>query len=121
MQVLKPTTKRKIHIEGENYSNALAEHYGGHTSLPKFLGGNCSCSKCAHLQLISGENQHSFNSNNGTDVDACREEDLVSRDLISYNKFNVMLRAIIIGFLMLWVVVSLLAGFFDPDEDYTPT
>ena len=77
--------------------------------------------RVAHLQLISGENQHSFNSNNGIDVDASREEDLVSRDLISYNKFNVMLRAIIIGFLMLWVVVSLLAGFFDPDEDYIPT
>jgi hypothetical protein len=127
-QVLKPSTRRKIRIEGEDYK-VLAEHCGGYDSMPKFLGGDCSCSRCNHaisnpraasLQLITGENQASTASSSVIDA---REEDLVSReqDIASYNKFNTVLRAIIIGFLMLWVVVSLIAGFFDPDEAHLPT
>ncbi|KAI7751227.1 hypothetical protein M8C21_021296 [Ambrosia artemisiifolia] len=41
--VLKPRTRRKLMIVGEDYQAVLSRYF---KDSPPFLGGNCSCSKC---------------------------------------------------------------------------
>ncbi|XP_048494881.1 uncharacterized protein LOC104887023 isoform X1 [Beta vulgaris subsp. vulgaris] len=43
-QVLRPGTRRKLRILGEDYQKVLSEHL---QVLPSLLGGDCSCPKCA--------------------------------------------------------------------------
>ncbi|CAK9181498.1 unnamed protein product [Ilex paraguariensis] len=45
-QVLKPATRQKLRIVGENYQKVLSEYL---QTLPLFLGGKCLCSKCSEL------------------------------------------------------------------------
>ncbi|KMZ62772.1 hypothetical protein ZOSMA_446G00090 [Zostera marina] len=46
IQVLKPTTRKKLKIEGEMCPRLLAELF---QSMPSFLGGNCECGHCCVL------------------------------------------------------------------------
>ncbi|KAK2983266.1 hypothetical protein RJ640_009280, partial [Escallonia rubra] len=43
-QVLKPATRKKLRIIGDNYQEVLSEFL---QTLPVFLGGKCSCSICS--------------------------------------------------------------------------
>lgn len=43
-QVLRPATRRKLRIFGDDYQKFLSEHL---QTLPSFLGGDCSCPKCS--------------------------------------------------------------------------
>ncbi|KAH7446397.1 hypothetical protein KP509_01G053900 [Ceratopteris richardii] len=123
IQVLKPNTKRKIFVEGEQY-NALAEHYGDVTAVPRFLGGACTCSYCTkkmtgdrvRLQLLDKQA-----SNEDEDADDPYVNETPMQEFTSCSRFNFIIRAIIIGFLTLWVVISFLAIFFDPEIDFIPT
>lgn len=49
-QVLRPGTRRKLRILGEDYQKVLSEHL---QALPSFLGGDCTCPKCS--KFIGGE------------------------------------------------------------------
>ncbi|GMH13350.1 hypothetical protein Nepgr_015191 [Nepenthes gracilis] len=48
-QVLRPATRQKLRIEGENYKEVLSGYL---QMLPTFLGGNCSCPKCSNLSCM---------------------------------------------------------------------
>lgn len=126
IQVLKPATKKKIHVEGDQYANALAQHYGGSDFMPSFLGGSCACSKCDKaasasrstcLHLIDKEQPFHDDADDESDVDDIPREG----EMTALCRYNSLLRAVIVGFLMLWVIVSLLAGFFDPEDNFIPT
>ncbi|KAJ8431147.1 hypothetical protein Cgig2_026744 [Carnegiea gigantea] len=45
-QVLRPGTRQKLQILGNNYLKVLSEYL---QTLPSFLGGDCSCPKCSKL------------------------------------------------------------------------
>lgn len=45
-QVLRPGTRQKLQILGDNYLKFLSEYL---QTLPSFLGGDCSCPKCSKL------------------------------------------------------------------------
>ncbi|PHU18522.1 hypothetical protein BC332_14217 [Capsicum chinense] len=51
-QVLKPATRQKVRIIGRNHLEFLSNHLD---SIPPFLGGNCSCSKCSELSNAEGK------------------------------------------------------------------
>lgn len=57
-QVLKPATRQKLMILGDNYEEVLTELL--HT-LPLFLGGTCSCSNCSVFSEQSNENGNGIN------------------------------------------------------------
>lgn len=128
IQVLKPATKRKIFVEGD-HSNALVEHYGSPDSMPIFLGGNCACSDCNKSALTSNksvrlqlmDNEEALDDDDDDDDESDLDDLSREGELSAFQRFNSILRAIIVGFLMLWVVISLLAGFFDPEVDFIPT
>eukprot|EP00250_Pteridium_aquilinum_P013729 c21536_g1_i1 orf=76-1539(-) len=122
IQVLKPATRRKVFVEGDQYI-ALAEHYGSPDSMPIFLGGSCSCSYCNNAVLTSNRVRLQLMDKEQAPDDDDSDLDDLSREgeLSTFNRYNSILRAIIVGFLILWVVVSLIAGFFDPDIDFIPT
>lgn len=124
IQILKPTTKKKIHVEGDQYTRALTAHYGGSSSIPCFLGGSCTCSNCqkaastkdsTSLQVVNREQSHAEAYN-----EAHSDKNTGQQELASSRRFNSVLRAIIVGLLMFWVIMCLLADFFDPDSDFIP-
>lgn len=124
-KVLKPATRKKIHVEGDQHASALAEHHGGAASLPNFLGGSCNCSNCQKAVSITRSTRLQFFTKeqicDGTDDEVGLEESYREQECNSYHRYNWVLRAIIVGFLMLWVIVGLLAGLFDPEKDFIPT
>ncbi|KAI5084086.1 hypothetical protein GOP47_0000255 [Adiantum capillus-veneris] len=121
IQVLKPATKRKIFVEGDQH-NALTEHYGSLDSMPIFLGGSCACSSCNKALTSDGVRLQLIDKEQASDGDEDDHDNgLSNEELSNFYRYNSLLRAIIVGFLILWVVVSLLAGFFDPEADFIPT
>lgn len=121
IQVLKPATKKKIHIEGEQFASALADLYGGAACMPNFLGGSCNCSNCQKAASINHSTFLEILGNDDADEEVDVDEISEGQELTPYHRYNSVLRAIILGFLMLWVIVSLLAGFCDPENDFIPT
>ncbi|MCO5598281.1 hypothetical protein L7F22_052373 [Adiantum nelumboides] len=121
IQVLKPATKRKVIVDGEQH-NVLAEHYGSLDSMPIFLGGSCACSKCNKALTSDGVRLQLMDKEQASDEDEDDDTNNHSNvELSNFCRYNSLLRAVIVGFLILWVVVSVLAGFFDPEADFIPT
>ena len=112
-------------MEGDQHASALAEHHGGAASLPNFLGGSCNCSNCLKAVSITRSTRLQFFTKeqicDGTDDEVGLEESYRAKECNSYHRYSWVLRAIIVGFLMLWVIVGLLAGLFDPEKDFIPT
>lgn len=75
IQVLKPTTRKKLKIVGRMYRNALFEYLN---SLPSYLGGECTCSKCEKLSNSSIQHPRFNEISHNTDLNTVREsiEDL---------------------------------------------
>ncbi|KAI3507773.1 hypothetical protein L1887_22767 [Cichorium endivia] len=75
IQVLKPATRKKLKIVGRMYRNALSEYLN---SLPSYLGGECTCSKCEKLSNSSIQHPRFNEISRNTDLNTVREsiEDL---------------------------------------------
>ncbi|KAI3750038.1 hypothetical protein L2E82_20662 [Cichorium intybus] len=75
IQVLKPATRKKLKIVGRMYRNALSEYLN---SLPSYLGGECTCSKCEKLSNSSIQHPRFNEISYNTDLNTVREsiEDL---------------------------------------------
>lgn len=117
IQVLKPVTRKKLHIMGDNYQRTLAEYL---ESVPSFLGGDCTCSQCRRPCVDSGgdvstpDRELLHGEYNGEGEQQSYYEDELSTD----RGFNQFLRVAIITLLMGWIIIALLAGFYDPDQQF---
>lgn len=106
IQVLKPGTRQKLKIVGRMYKNALAEYL---ETFPSYLGGECGCCRCVNVSN-SRLQIHEFN----------RELKVDSGE--GFERFGDVnegcervLRSGVIGILMVWVLIALVAGLLDPE------
>jgi hypothetical protein len=125
LQVLKPSTREKVHVEGKRYRERLSSSLGGEERVPFYLGGKCKCSLCAELKSQSKQDMslvvHKAQSESEQleDDDMAIEESAYGERLSIYRSYSFTLRVIIVGLLMLWIVVAMVAGFYEPQ--LTPT
>ncbi|XP_058099143.1 uncharacterized protein LOC131243661 isoform X2 [Magnolia sinica] len=116
IQVLRPSTRQKLRVEGERYINILSEHL---EMIPAFLGGRCTCSKCQ--MLCVGHIQPPVEETHKREVNpSFEDDDLMGDTYLSDPPMNggcdQILRTAIIGVLMLWIFIALLTGMHDPDN-----
>jgi len=114
IQVLKPVTRKKLHIVGDNYRRTLAEYL---ESIPSFLSGDCTCSHCRGPSVDGGgdiltPNRELLRDQYGEEEQGSYYENEMSTD----RSYNQILRVAIIGLLMVWIIIALLAGFYDPEQ-----
>eukprot|EP01018_Ginkgo_biloba_P034013 Gb_41254 [translate_table: standard] len=120
IQVLKPVTREKLQIVGDHNRRILTEYL---ESIPSFLDGDCTCSYCSRVCVDEGEevgitNMESVHGEyDGEDDRGSFYEHEISPD----GNYNHILRVVIIGLLMVWIIVALLAGFYDPEQPLIPT
>jgi hypothetical protein len=121
MQVLKPATRQKMRFEGEGYQKAVSEVL---QTIPAFLGGDCNCAQCRKIlgkveakieEICATSKMQPFQKELQLDLDRTVGIDLIETELPAVNDSNHVLRAVIVGFLMLWIVIAFLAGINEPD------
>ncbi|XP_038995020.1 uncharacterized protein LOC120119243 [Hibiscus syriacus] len=124
IQVLKPVTRKKLKIGGEIYRKVLLENL---QTLPSYLGGDCRCTKCLNiLHDVKRPRTAQFNKIR-TNEDVSDSEDLSTLDLIYQDNIDQswgcdqVLRTAIIGLLMLWVLIAIMAGLYDPENHFFPS
>uniref|UniRef100_A0A6M2F226 CRAL-TRIO domain-containing protein n=1 Tax=Populus davidiana TaxID=266767 RepID=A0A6M2F226_9ROSI len=115
IQVLKPVTRKKLRIEGKMYHRVLLECL---KTLPLCLGGNCSCEICSDARIMQ-QPQSTNEINTASPFFSDGGEDLPSHlttqaDVHVNDNWNHLLRTLVIGILMVWVLVAILAGIYDP-------
>lgn len=120
LQILKPTTRKKVKIEGEMFRKVLSEYL---QTLPSYLGGNCTCMRCLETSNHDARPPLAKETNVMQPYsDVSDDEDLPSPHLSHQTDINMngncdqVLRAAVIGILMLWVFIALIAGLSDPDS-----
>lgn len=112
---MKPATRKKLRIEGDSYKKVLSEYL---QSIPAFLGGDCTCSKCERVrsgwfpQLMAESSQRSANT---LEVELADDDYPLSEFAFS-NSCDYVLRGAIVALLMLCVLVAFLAGMHDPES-----
>lgn len=117
IQVLKPVTRKKLHIVGDNYQRTLAEYL---ESVPSFLGGDCTCSHCRGPSVDGGVDIVTPNREllHGTYDGEEEQGSYCENELSTDRSYNNILRVAIIGLLMVWIIIALLAGFYDPEQQF---
>lgn len=113
-QVLRPGTRRKLRILGEDYQKVLSEHL---EVLPSFLGGNCSCPKC--LKFMGKDNaigpRVEYETDNGrVEYETDNVSSLHSAyhaDDFEFIKCDKVIKSIIISLLVLLLYVVLTVRF----------
>lgn len=124
MQILKPATRQKMRLEGEGYQNALSEFL---QTIPAFLGGDCNCTQCRKIlgkvetkieEICTSSKMQPHQKELQLELDGTACIDLIETELPAVNDSNHVLRAFIIGLLMLWIVIAFLAGINEPDALY---
>lgn len=120
IQILKPTTRKKVKIEGEMFRKVLSEYL---QTLPSYLGGNCTCMRCLKISNLDALPPLAKETNVMQPYsDVSDDEDLPSShpshqtDINMNGNCDQVLRAAVIGILMLWVFIALIAGLSDPDS-----
>ncbi|XP_008776594.1 uncharacterized protein LOC103696681 [Phoenix dactylifera] len=116
-QVLKPTTRQKLRVEGPTYLKVLSEFL---QTVPACLGGNCTCSHCRRLVAGSSlgrmeDTSRSQHHRNVSDDDAA-VNGYPNTDLPMNVNCDHVLRAVIVVFLMLWILISFFAGMNDTES-----
>ncbi|KAJ3669461.1 hypothetical protein LUZ60_011411 [Juncus effusus] len=116
IQVLKAPTRQKMRLEGDSYQKALTEIL---QSIPAFLGGNCNCTQCLKIlgkleskleEYCSTSKSQSFQKKA---IQLARDEPgpgSMLAELHEGSDCNNVLRPVILGFLMLWIVIAFFAG-----------
>lgn len=126
IQILRPTTRKKLRIEGETFHRVLSEYL---QTLPSYLGSDCNCKRCSNL---SGQDSPQPQTHTRSKIGSSRETeqlddtsrwsyDVQRPDLAfegdpSLNVCSQVLRTAIVFVLMLWLFGALLAGFVDPES-----
>ncbi|XP_059300509.1 phosphatidylinositol/phosphatidylcholine transfer protein SFH11-like isoform X2 [Lycium ferocissimum] len=120
VQIFKPVTRQKLRFEGEMYQKILAECL---QTLPSYLGGQCTCSRCANLDMTQMPNT-SMNDHQETAITEIINNPLDLTPLHSGEQTEIptnytcdqILRKGMLGILIFWVFVALIAGVFDPES-----
>ncbi|QCD88341.1 hypothetical protein DEO72_LG3g2885 [Vigna unguiculata] len=118
IQVLKPTTKKKLKLGGEIYRRELFDNF---PTPPSYLGGTCTCMRCSKIGNLDMLRPHPT----GTIID--REQDISDNgrlpslpsnelDDLQVSNSDQLLRKAVISFLVFWVFVALGAGIYDPSS-----
>lgn len=120
LQVVKPSTKKKVQMEGDKYMNSLATHLGGVFNVPVVLGGKCSCDYCENILTQKVEGNMSLVALKAHDeLEQVRNQDLTVEERAlclrqsTYESYSGTLRVVITGLFLLWVVVAMISGYGD--------
>lgn len=116
-QILSPVIQKKVHLKGyQRYMGLLAVQLGASENVPPFLGGRCKCQICSR-KVVSVEEQRRIlerqaESRQRELEEAGRATGVVSsRDSLSAEQSNMStLRLLILGFIIIWVMVAMVAG-----------
>ncbi|KAJ7518444.1 hypothetical protein O6H91_21G069200 [Diphasiastrum complanatum] len=125
LKILEPATRQKICLAGEDYTQVLEEFVGGLGHISLCLAGQCRCTICDEALIPNNEQHRSVDSRasitwNSEDLE--REEGMYPVDhSTSFESCTAVIRFIIIGFLILWVVVALVFGLRDLQIEAIPT
>eukprot|EP00262_Sarcandra_glabra_P017110 TRINITY_DN5761_c0_g1_i1.p1 TRINITY_DN5761_c0_g1~~TRINITY_DN5761_c0_g1_i1.p1 ORF type:complete len:477 (-),score=53.72 TRINITY_DN5761_c0_g1_i1:77-1507(-) len=115
IQVLKPTTRQKLHVEGETYQKVLSECL---QSIPLFLGGQCKCDKCVLLHVGNTQDETETNKNEANGI--FTNNDLATDVYLNDHPFDGscyrILRTAIFGILILWILIAFISGLYDPED-----
>ncbi|KAI4385541.1 hypothetical protein MLD38_003555 [Melastoma candidum] len=114
LQVLKPTTREKLRIEGEVYLKVLSEHL---QSVPPFLGGSCDCTRCLaeaghNVPRPRQANRAVLGNEVSNDENYAEEFSTSYHDLDMDQTGNCqqVVRNAIVILIMIWLFVILLTG-----------
>ncbi|XP_044506502.1 uncharacterized protein LOC123226090 [Mangifera indica] len=120
IQILKPVTRKKVKIEGEMYRKVLSEYF---ETTPSYIGGNCSCMKCSSIGIHDIQQPSSHETSKTQPLaDITDNENLPSPLLSHHDDINVIgncdqvLRTAVIGIIIIWVLIALIAGLIDPES-----
>ncbi|CAN6472295.1 unnamed protein product [Victoria cruziana] len=115
IQILKPVTRKKLHIEGDKYIKILSEHL---ETVPLLLGGCCRCAQCSAIanghapQYIVDSNEDLQPTDSTVEV---IDNSYILDDSSYSGHCDKVLRTAILSVLMLWVFLALIAGIYDPE------
>ncbi|KAL3702306.1 hypothetical protein R1sor_020328 [Riccia sorocarpa] len=128
MQVVRPVTREKVSLLGEVFLGSLSESLGGTEKVPAYMGGTCHCERC--LEYHKSESLPQVSPFRGTlgrtrvqeeeaqieEQDEAAEESAYQEDRVTvdYQSYNAGLRMAIIGLLMLWIVITMVAAKQEP-------
>ncbi|KAL6536361.1 hypothetical protein OROGR_012933 [Orobanche gracilis] len=122
IQVLKPTTKQKLRIEGQMYGKVLSECF---QILPSYLGGSCTCTRCLKLdagslkQIPDTQNsnmEQSFAADIVGTENFPLEEPTYQHDMEDNIYCSRVLRSAVIGVLIIWVLIAFIEGLYNPES-----
>ncbi|KAJ9188976.1 hypothetical protein P3X46_000320 [Hevea brasiliensis] len=120
IQVLKPITRKKLRIEGKKYHRVIFDYL---QNLPSYLGGNCTCNICSNIRIHAMRQPQAINEIGRIDSTEFvgDGEDLPSphlnfeADVPIIENWDHMWRTAVIGVLMVWVFLALVAILYDPE------
>lgn len=121
IQVLKPATRQKLKIVGRMYKNDLSEYL---QTFPSYLGGECECFRCVKLSSSHMQLPQFDESTSNRELNADNESTADGFQIFgpSYEFPDVnegcdrVLRSAVIGILMVWALIALIAGIIDPES-----
>ncbi|XP_022148409.1 uncharacterized protein LOC111017064 [Momordica charantia] len=123
IQILKPVTRKKLKIEGETtYEKVLSEYL---KTLPRYLGGKCSCPKCSKVDFHDVQRLDTNETVNRELIaegihgdDAILQSQMYEFENHLHGNFDQMIRTGVISILMLWVFVAVIASAYDPESRF---
>lgn len=109
-QVLRPGTRQKLQILGDDYQKVLSEHI---QALPSSLGGDCLCAKCSKLigprNNMAGPSRQQYEAEKGPS----KRPSAYHTDDFEYVKRKRVLQTVIIGLLLLLICIVIAGGIHD--------
>ncbi|KAJ0911642.1 putative CRAL-TRIO lipid binding domain-containing protein [Helianthus annuus] len=115
IQVLRPATRQKLKIVGRAYKTTLSEYL---QTFPSYLGGECACSRCSKLSNSHRQLPQFDEITNNRQLDGTGFERLGPDHEFGYANEGCerVLRSAVVGILMVWVLIALIAGIVDPES-----
>ncbi|WCJ41194.1 SEC14 cytosolic factor family protein / phosphoglyceride transfer family protein [Euphorbia peplus] len=113
IQVLKPATRKKLRIEGSRYHQVICEYL---QTLPAYLGGICECKICLKTSTRVRRVNEIRRIESAEDLND--GEDLLSPSQADYplnETWDHLVRTAVIGVLMVWIFIAVLAVLYDPE------
>ncbi|KAK7262435.1 hypothetical protein RJT34_30008 [Clitoria ternatea] len=122
IQVLRPTTRKKLKLVGEMYQKVLHDNL---PTLPSYLGGSCTCVKCSKIgKWDTVQPRATGTSRSDREEDISYNEDFpllnphTELDGSPMSYYDLFLRTAVISILVFWVFVAFGAGIYDPGSHH---
>ena len=114
--MLKPTTRKKVRVEGDKFMEVLTQSFGSCAIVPAVLGGTCSCATCVALEEKQNVKVPLMDSLAKSEAKPPEFHTSVSeetaRDPVITVRHPYMrtLRVIILGLVCLWILIAMMSG-----------